>query len=68
MIIETRTPRGNASGSELINPLPGKNDSSEHKQTALHLQVVHLRRRFILSEALAIATAGLAFPKQGRFA
>jgi len=67
MTLETRTPRGEARGSEIINQLPGVKDGPEHKQTALNLQVTTLRRRFALSETLAFVVAEHAFASQRRF-
>lgn len=66
--MEKQNPSHEAGVSGIINALPGPIDKSEITGNLIHLQAERLRRRFILSEALAIATAELAFPTQGRFA
>jgi len=65
VIVETRNPSGEAGVSEIVTSFPAT-DVSEITQNPLLLQVEHLRRRFILSPAMALVTAELAFSSQGR--
>lgn len=65
MAQETRNPSGEAGVSAFVNVLPGNIDGTQDTQNPIVLQVHRLRRRFVLSEALARAVAFHAYPAGG---
>lgn len=67
MRIETRNPSGEAGVSGFVKVLAGSNDENQNTPNLINLQVEHLRRRFILSPALALVAAEHAFANTRRF-
>ena len=66
MRLETRNPATNSGRvSEFVNSFPAT-DVSEITQNPILLQVEHLRRRFVMSPALALVTAEDAFSNTRR--
>jgi hypothetical protein len=65
---KTRNPAtGSGRVSGFVKVLGGADDKYQNTPNLISIQAEHLRRRFILSPALALVTAELAFTHRGRF-
>ena len=65
MRIETRNPSGEAGVSGFVKVLGGANDENQLTPNLIKLQADRLRRRFVLSDALAQTVALHAFSTRG---